>query len=239
MIFLNDHKVGFILSSSIAAAINKYYHKKVEIKTFYKFWNYNDENKKYIAFVRNPYEIIVSGYLYHKKCTEHWAINKNINYFDGWLNHFNKEDIYKNKILIDSSYFSKQKTYQEILNSIPTNHGIFYEMVNVSNISLSGISEFSHFDKSNVYVCKFENFIIDFKKEVFKILEFLGIENENVFNEILNYDLKKEKEFKSKIDHITNNELNLERYKSYFDLDNYKLFNVMYGESFKKLGYVL
>ena len=80
IILLNDHKTGYILTkSNLVPLINRTASLNIEVKTFYLFWNnhINEKNHKYIVVVRNPKEIIISGYLYHKKCKETWAINKN------------------------------------------------------------------------------------------------------------------------------------------------------------------
>jgi len=76
--------------------------------------------------VRNPKEIICSGYLYHKKCKEKWAIKKNGNYYSYWKdNHFTKESLVENKKYLDfAKSFSNAIPYQKKLQNLSLNGGI-------------------------------------------------------------------------------------------------------------------
>ena len=95
--FLNDHKIGFVLSSELGRHINEFKEGekdpiKINIRTFFRFWNDNNPEDKYVLFIRHPYEIITSGYHFHKICSEIWAIGVGIKFFEWWdKNHFTKE----------------------------------------------------------------------------------------------------------------------------------------------------
>ena len=227
---LNDHKCGFVMTGTFSRRFNllkirdKYNNLiQIENKHMYKFWNINNSNNKYIIVIRHPKEVIISGYLYHKKCNEPWAIKKGLNYYDDWLNknHFIPEILDKNKELITNSYFSKDKPYQEILNSLEQNDGIKYEMNNVAKNTLMGMHEYKYYNNSNVLIIKFEDLIFNLKNQIINIFKFLEIENEQMMERFWSKAkqtnllvLKKKKKIP---EHVTNNNVKNDRYKDYWN----------------------
>ena len=69
-ILISNHKTGHTLSKLFTKIINTYFENKIEYRYCYLFWNFYNQYEKYIVLIRDPREIIISGYLYHKKCTE-------------------------------------------------------------------------------------------------------------------------------------------------------------------------
>lgn len=235
---INDHKLGFTLTSNIRNEINKIYNNKVKNLTFYKFWNINNKNDKYICFIRNPYEIIISGYLYHKKCREEWCIKQNVNYFNYWKdNHFSNEAKIQNKDLIDNSVFSKKETYQNILNTSPQELGIIHEMNNVSKITIDGMCEFNYYDFPNVKIIKMEDILSNFDKEIDELLSFFEI---NPDKKLLENLKKHNVKLQRNNPHVTNTDFLENRYINYFNDDLYKKFNIIHSnnlDKLKKFGY--
>ena len=114
-VLISDHKTGHTLSRLYTKIINKYFENKIEFRYCYLFWNFYNQNEKYIVLIRDPREIIISGYLYHKRCTEIWCINKNGNYYEGWnKSHFLKEEMVKNgEYMRFARSFSSPMSYQK------------------------------------------------------------------------------------------------------------------------------
>jgi hypothetical protein len=199
-------------------------------------WNENKSDDKYILVVRHPKELIISGYLYHKKCNieEKWALTENYNYYDIWIerNHFEKHLF--NQDVYNKSFFSDNNgTYQEKLNKMEQTEGIKYEMKNVSFNTLIGLYSFPK--KDNVLIIKFEDLIYNLKNTLKNICLFLEIENEEnhirLFRKCKSSNIL-ELNKKGKIDknHITNFNFDKERWKKYWnnELENefYKLFPI-------------
>lgn len=235
---INDHKTGFMVSSKIKDCINSFYKNKISSRTFYKFWNINDPNDKYICFIRNPYEIIVSGYLYHKRCNEKWCITKNLSYYDWWSQtHFLQSEKIKNKKSLDNSIFCKDSTYQETLNSLNQDDGIIFEMKNVAKLTIEGMCDFNYFESKNVINVKLENLIHDYDHEISKILDFLEINNNERLISCLDQNSIKKQGVNN---HVTNKNLDKDRYLQYFNDKLFEEFNLIYKEyipKINKLGY--
>ena len=202
---------------------------KIENRHMFKFWNLNKKNNKYIIVVRNPKEVIISGYLYHKRCDEEW-VKKNINYYDDWLKkkYFNNNIIEKNKKLIEDSYFSNgEKSYQEILNNLKQDEGIKYEMDHAGKNTLLGMYDFSYYDCDNVLIVKFEDLVYNLNTVIKNVFNFLEIEDNEGLEKFYSkakisnlLTLKRKKRLPS---HVTNIKLKKDRYKEYWnkELDNY------------------
>lgn len=223
--FLNDHKTGFVLSKKIADYINNSKLTEIEIRTFIKFW-YDEytENDKYVIFIRHPYEIITSGYNYHKKCKESWAI-QNEKMFWWWEEtHFTKESILKNREFLDNTNFSKEKPYQSILNELSLIEGLKYEMTHVGKMTIDGIYNYPHYNKPNVITIKMEDLFDDYNNVIKNMLNFINIENPKLLNELSIFDTNKmDKSLVETDDHITNKNRDKFVYKKLWTNELYEL----------------
>jgi len=227
---INDHKCGFVMTNTIIRRFNQQNFKnkdnlliKLTMRHMSIMWKENKPENKYILVVRHPKEIIISGYLYHKKCNneEKWALTKNYNYYDIWLerNHFDKNIF--NDDFYNKSFFSDESgTYQNKLNKMEQTEGINYEMNNVAYNTIMGLYNFPK--KDNVMIVKFEDLIYNLKKTLKDICIFLDIENEEHHNRLFMkckssniLNLKK----KNKLDknHTTNFNFDKERWKKYWN----------------------
>ena len=230
-----------MLSKKMKDCINSFHSNKISSRTFYKFWNINNSNDKYICFVRNPYEIIVSGYLYHKRCKEKWCITKNLSYYDWWSStHFLQSEKTKHKKALSNSIFCTDMTYQEKLNSLDQDTGIEFEMKNVAKLTIEGMCDFDYFDSKNVITVNLENLIHNYNDEVCKILDFLEIDksNEKLLSCLNQHNIKQQ----GVNSHVTNKNLIKDRYLHYFNDGLFEKFNSIYEEyipKIHKLGYTI
>ena len=230
---LNDHKTGFNLSNKTISIINKYSKKKIISRTFFLFWNYYHENNKYIVLIRNPKEIICSGYLYHKKCKENWAVEKNGDYYSYWKErHFTKGSLIKNKNFLHfAKSFSNPIPYQEKLNNISEEEGIIKEMNCVAYLTIRGMYNLNHYYKKNVYILKYEDLVFNHNETIKKLCEFIGIDD-SLINDIIDLSIKNnlmyQKNESKLTDHCTNINLCENRYKKFWnnriDKEFFKLF---------------
>ena len=240
---LNDHKTGFSLTNKLTDKINKYSNKNINVRTFYLFWNDYNENNKYIIITRNPKEIICSGYLYHKKCKEHWAITKDGDYYDYWkYKHFTKESVEKNKNYIDYPLsFSKPISYQNKLNNLSQTEGIITEMNSAAYLTIKGMYNLVHYNKKNVLVLKYEDLVFNHDESVRKMCSFIGL-NETVTENILNVSIednliyqKKEKKLTT---HTTNTDVDPNRYQKFWNNEIDTEFKKIFpSDIMEKLGY--
>jgi len=171
LIFLSDHKCGFHLLQYLYKIISKFKLEKYNpiLRRFFIFWdNEYNQNDKYIIVIRNPKEVIISGYLYHKnQCKnftkyEKWSRDKNYSFYYYYINSLPKKirnnPKYQKYFKIGAS-FSKNKPYIDILNDLPIEEGIIYEMKNASMLAINGMINLTqYYGKKNVLVIKYEDF---------------------------------------------------------------------------------
>jgi len=208
-------------------------------KTSYLFSLNLKENQKNLAIIRNPKEIIISGYLYHLKTKEKWCVTKGVNYYDDWFNQFSNEDLIKNKKYIEfGKTFSNEISYQSKLKKLNQINGIIYEMQNVSNITLSGLQKIC--ENPKIKKIKFEDLVFDYDNSIDELLNYFEF-NENkkkIFKTLFKkYSLNNSEYKKKNINHITNFEHNKNRYRDYWNLEIEKKFNENYPNLMEICGY--
>jgi len=240
---LNDHKTGFKLTRKIAGIINQHLKPNIKVRSFYLFWNHYKKSDKYILVVRHPKEIIISGYLYHKKCSEKWLLKKGGYYYGKWEEyHFDAKEIAKNKRHLDKAKtFCQPIPYQEKLNSLPQNEGIIYEMNAVSKLTIEGMYNLDHYDKSNTLVVKFEDLIFNHDETIRGMCNFLEINKwytRNIIKESCRHNLLNQKKKNQITSHATNVNVDKDRYKQYWNETLEAEFNRLFpSDVLSKLGY--
>lgn len=181
----------------------------------------NNKNKpiKIIHMIRHPYEIIVSGYFYHKICNEKWCIDKNssspsdnINYnFDGL-------------------------SYQEKLNTLSLEDGLNFEMEKLGNSTINDMYNSNFTDYDFCLNIKMEDLYTAFDNTIKKILDFI----DPTYFETIDYSILSLKNNKRNSDHSTNKLLETERHKQYFTTNNYQNFNKIFAQvNFDKYDYII
>jgi len=143
-------------------------------KIFFIFWDNHEKNEnKNVVIIRNPKDIIISGYLYHLKCREFWCCNKNINYYHGYKDWYLSEEILRqnNSIIQFAKKFSENICYQNKLKSLNILEGIKFEMNNVAQLTLDGMKKI--LKKKNIKIVKFEDLIFDTDKTIKSICDYL------------------------------------------------------------------
>jgi len=205
------HKTGTYFLMDLQNILQKYDTKN---KYIFDGWSQkankidvNSKNTKIIHFIRNPYEIIVSGFLYHKICKEPWCV-----------------DIKAKTAANGINYNFNGMSYQTILNYLNIEDGINFEMKGRSYNTIL-----------DMYNCKFNNFdfclnvqmeelFADVDKTILKILSFIN--NDDLYN--LDYSsLHLENNNKNK-NHSTNKNLTINRYTTIFTPKNYICFNNLF-----------
>ena len=187
-------------------------------RTFFNFWNLNSDKDKYVIFIRDPREIIISGYLYHKHtCKENWCISKNANYFEDWEHLFSEESKLLNKdILNKGKLFSKDESYQTKLNKMSVEDGIIFEMQNVAYLTIMGIYNFKYSNNKNVLKIFNEDLIFDFENTLVKIINFFGFKNKEII--LKKCDILRIENLVNKNDqHVTNLNFKKDRYAIYWN----------------------
>ena len=230
------HKTGTVVVEKILRNIAYFYGFKYQYCPQSKLEPDTDiwvENHSHIDFskihrpiigthmIRHPCSIIVSAFEYHKKTNEPW-VNRKI------------------------KSFGKQ-SYKQILNSLNNENGLIFEMKNELYIesSKNTIMDMYNWDyyKPNFLELKFEDFMLDFDNTLRNMFKHYGFSKEMI-EECLKMSQchnirNKSKEDIVKNKHITNKNMDLEKWKKYF-LNNKILsqFKKYYPfDLFENLGY--
>lgn len=182
--------------------------------------NIHDTNVKIIHFIRHPYEIIVSGFLYHKHCNEGWCVNIN-----------------KNTGADNINYNFMGLSYQEKLNTLTTEDGINFEMDGRSYNTILDMYNSKFYNYPFCLNIKMEDLIQNFDETIQKIITFIGCDKVknidfSVFS-VLNINNTTNKK------HITNDKQLIDRYNTFFTDKNYTHFNDLFSKlNLKKYDYV-
>jgi hypothetical protein len=208
-------------------------------KTSYLFSLNLKENQKNLAIIRNPKEIIISGYLFHLKTNEKWCVTKGGDYYEDWYNQFKNEDLMKYKKYIEfGKTFSNETFYQSKLKQLNQIDGIIYEMQNVSYITLSGLKRVC--ENPNIKKIKFENLVFDYDNTIDELLDYFEFNSakKKLFKTFFKkYSLNNSEYKKKNINHITNLENKRNRFQDYWNLEIEKKFNENYPNLMKICGY--
>ena len=190
-----------------------------------------------IRVIRDPRDIIVSGYLYHKRTSERWAnrVTKQGQQYLGFpdvpksLAHESDENKMK---------FVSQKngiSYREMINSLSTNEGLIYEMHGYAQITINSMLNFrKHPDVLSV---KLEDFESDFNDTLFRIFRHIGEMPEEVVSELV---IRCKKFDISTIDtsldpHISTGKVR--KWDDYFSEEVLSAYTKIYGVAHEELGY--
>lgn len=198
--------------------------------------------EKYIGIhmVRDPRDIIISGYLYHKRTTEEWCVNKN----------FQTSEPIKYPQVPNSQMYRSQEwkvnylkslegmSYQEKINSLDQDEGIMFEMNHYGKWTIEDMLKWD-FDKANCLELKFEDVMSNYDNEMMKVFNHCGFSGEQLQvakayadKEDINKMSKKDIE---KNPHISS--AKTKKWERYFTKYHMKYFNDNYVDVLKKYKY--
>ncbi|PNQ73288.1 hypothetical protein C1T31_07145 [Hanstruepera neustonica] len=204
--------------------------------------NYDKLPKEYIGIhvVRDPRDIIVSGYLYHKRTIEEWCINKNfqtnkpIEYPQVPNSQMYRSEDWKIAYLKSLN----GKSYQEYINSLNQEDGIHFEMNHYGKWTIEDMLKWD-FDKTNCLELKFEDLMSDYEAVMIQILDFCKLTPNqlNFAKSIANKeDLSKmsKKEIENN-PHISS--VQTKKWERYFSPQNKAYFDNHFSDVLKKYNY--
>jgi len=103
--------------------------------------------------IRDPRDVCVSGYFYHKWCTEPWAVQKE----DG-----------------------EEHSYQETINDLPKEEGLIFELINCTATVCRTLRDFQHYDDPRVLTFKYEEAMSGPKRMFLKAGTHLNFTHEDI-----------------------------------------------------------
>ena len=193
-----------------------------------------------IHIVRDPRDILVSGYLYHKRTTEPWCTNKNrqikkkIDYPQVPNSQMHRELSWKIKYLESLG----KKSYKEILNERDELSGLLFELNNYCAWTLSDMKH-SVIDREKTVEIRFEDVMDDFEITMDKVFEHCNFEAEEKSFAIRESNKENIKNMDDKTlnanSHISSKRTS--KWRDYLSDDLLVLFDKRHGELLRRYGY--
>lgn len=210
-----------------------YYHPQSEINVYGASSNtinkLNINNIRGSHFIRNPLDLLVSAYFYHKKCEEEWCVTIRPNH--KWIT--SQPQFYT--LMKKSDVFPGKLSYQEYLNSLSFEDGFTLEMYRSRPLLRSMLNW--DFNNPNIIEFRYEN-IIGHEVEVFEqIFKHYGFSDEiiEVGKRIADrFSLKERSGGDDK--HIRSGKLS--QWKEHFTPELIKRFKLLFPGLLEKTGYL-
>lgn len=195
-----------------------------------------------IHLIRDPRDIIVSGYLYHLRTKEKWCVNKDFSLNSPikspqvpFLKQHCSEEWKRNYLKS-----LKNCSYQENLLNLSRSDGLIFEMNNFASWTIQQMIDWEYTNPLILEI-KFEDLMTDFDNTVTNMIDFCNIcKNDSDRNTI--FQIAKRHDLSSKSDqqiasmkHITSRKTN--RWQDYFEQIHKDLFIEKFGDILIQLGY--
>ena len=193
-----------------------------------------------IHIIRDPRDVIISGYLYHKRTNEDWCINENFN-FDNPIRYpiipYSQEyrsENWKKEYLLNLN----NKSYQANLNEKKQTEGIIFEIKNYGSWTIEDMMKWNY-KHPNIKEIKFEVIMKSYNDIFYEIFEHfrfneqqikqaLKIANKHDLNRMSRIQIKKNPHIFSK---------KTSKWKKYFNKEISDLFNNRFKNVLSTLKY--
>lgn len=249
------HKVATALTSKIFREISLYYglsfkdapgfHDKIDNSQIVHYWHSQVSAKILesehvgVHFIRDPRDIIVSGYLFHKRTDEAWCINKNLD-TSGEINHpqvdFSQVHLSheeKKKYL----EWLNGKSYQENISSLSQEEGLIFEMNGFAGRTIEGMVSWS--TNQRVIEAKFEDITTEYDQMWIRIFSHLGFEGkalDRAMSIAKKHDIgRMSSDQISQNKHISTGKIS--KWKEFFSDEVAEKYSEHFGDAHKSLGY--
>lgn len=227
IIVCTHHKTGSALFVGILTNIAKEFNLKLQICEqdkldndtdiwiqWHSYVDFTKINVPYIGVhsIRDPRDVIISGYFYHMRCSEEWVLKP-------------RKDL-------------GNKSYQEYLQGLAFKEGVLFEMNNSAKRTINNIMNWDY-GNPNIIEIRMEEIICDFEKTFENVFRFFGYSNNDLcrcMNIANNYNINLFSEDKIKLNnHIHSRGVN--KWKIYFNVDFKREFINLFGDVLIQLGY--
>lgn len=193
-----------------------------------------------IQLIRDPRDIIVSGYLYHKRTSEEWCINSQFEYSDQIMyplvpkSQEYRSTSWKTKYLNELNGVS----YQKSLNSMEVKEGLGFEMSHYGKWTIESMEKFNSFS-NNFLIVKFEDLMSNYDKTIAEIFSHLKLKNsvrKNAIKISHKHDLnRKTKNEIENMKHVSSPKTT--KWKEYFSPELEEEFRLNFPNVLNSLGY--
>ena len=249
------HKIATALTSKIFREISLYYglsfsdapgfHGGVDSSHIVHYWHSQvsteilDSTHLGVHFIRDPRDVIVSGYLFHKRTDEAWCINKNLN-VSGEINH---PQVDFSQVHLTHEEKSKYlewldgKSYQENIASISQDDGLIFEMNGFAGRTIDCMTNWT--GNEQIIEVKFEEITTQYDKMwkgIFTHLGFTDKAMEKAMSIARKHDIGRMSGDEIKQNkHISTGKIS--KWKDFFSEAVEKEYSEKFNDAHQKLGY--
>ncbi len=193
-----------------------------------------------VHFVRDPRDIIVSGYLYHSRTSEEWCVNSDfsqkapIRYPRIPFSQQHRSHEWKIKYLNSLNGIS----YQNNLLNMSQRDGLLFEMNNYGAWTIESMKEWNY-NRNNILEIKFESLMDNYDDTFRAIFEYLGFSKIEIKRGMLiaaEHDLGRKSDQQIKqLKHVSSKKTS--KWADYFEPEHKKTFIKKFGDVLIDLGY--
>lgn len=193
-----------------------------------------------VHIIRDPRDVIVSGYLYHLRTTEAWCIQKKfdlsspIDYPNVPFSQQHRSESWKKEYIRSLNGCS----YQETLRALPQEDGIMFEMKHYGSWTIESMLDW-RYGESNVLEMHFEEIMADYEHSFRLIFTHIGLRDIELQQALEvanrhNINNKTKKEIEA-MNHVHSKQTT--RWQNYLTPKHMQLFDELFGGCLVKLGY--
>lgn len=193
-----------------------------------------------VHLVRDPRDIIVSGYLYHKRANERWCTNEDFTISDSIMfpqvPYSQQHRGHEWKAAYIASL--QEQSYQQTLNSLSQTDGITFEMNHYGAWTIGDISDWE-FTHPNILEVKFEHLMNNFDSSFEQIFSHLALSSKQTKTAITlakKHDLNRKSDSQiARMKHVSPGKPS--KWREYFEPNHKALFKEKFGNILVELGY--
>lgn len=190
--------------------------------------------------IRDPKDVIVSGYLYHMRCSEDWCINENPDATEPILfpnlpwSEQHKPEEWK-RIYLDSL---RDKSYQQILLEKNESDGLLFELYHYGFWTIQSMLEWDY-NNPVVREIRFESIMSNYDETFREIFEYFDFSKTQIRRALLiaaREDLSRKSKRQLRANpHISSP--NTTKWAEYFTQSHKDTFKDHFGDALSRLGY--
>lgn len=199
-------------------------------------------DKPYVGvhLIRDPRDVIVSGYLYHKRCKEEWCFNSNFDLSVPILyprvpySQEHRPEAWKTEYLKSL----RGKSYQQTLNDLTESEGLLFEMNHYGAWTIESMLDWNY-ENQNVEEIRFEELMNDFDQTFRRMFEYCGfsaVQVEQGLQIAAREDLNRLNDDElERNTHISSRQTT--KWHKYFTAVHQEAFKERFGDALVRLGY--
>ena len=197
-----------------------------------------DSGRRGVRIIRDPRDVIVSGFLYHQRCSELWCINSDFSK-PGYPHPQVPLPLAHRDLETRQAFASSLGglSYQEKIRGLEQEAGLIFEMDGFARITIDEMISWK--ERDNVMTIRMEDLVANFDESFEKLFRWLGIPETSIpicMEIARGHDMNR-----MRADQIASNPHistgKLRKWEEYFSSQVTEAYEERFGDAHLKLGY--